>query len=33
MGILSARSIIENKLYNIEDVGSEMEYFERGYVK
>jgi len=32
MGILSARSIIDKKLYNIEDVGSEKVYFERGYV-
>lgn len=33
MGILAARSIIEGKQYNIEDVGAEQEYFERGYVR
>lgn len=33
MGILAARSIIEGKQYDIEDVGAEQEYFERGYVK
>jgi protoporphyrinogen oxidase len=33
MGILAARSIIENKYYNIEEVGSGDEYFERGYIK
>jgi protoporphyrinogen oxidase len=32
MGLLAARSIIDNKTYNIEDVGAEKEYFERGYV-
>lgn len=33
MGILAARSIIEGKQYDIETVGSEKEYFEKGYVK
>lgn len=33
MGILAARSIIEGKQYNIEEIGAEQEYFERGYVK
>ena len=33
MGILAARSIIEGKQYNIEEVGAEQEYFERGYVR
>ncbi len=33
MGILAARNIIEGKRYNIEEVGAEQEYFERGYVK
>lgn len=33
MGILSARSIIEGKQYNLEEIGAEKEYFERGYVK
>jgi len=33
MGILGARSIIEGKQYNIEEVGAEQEYFERGYVR
>lgn len=33
MGILAARNIIEGKKYNIEEVGSEKEYFEKGYVK
>jgi len=32
MGILTARSILDKKRYDIEDVGSEKEYFERGYV-
>lgn len=32
MGILAARSIIEEKQYDIEDVGAEQKYFERGYV-
>jgi hypothetical protein len=32
MGILAARGVIEGKKYNIEDVGSEQEYFEKGYV-
>ncbi len=33
MGILAARSIIEGKQYNHEEVGAEEEYFERGYVR
>ncbi|MCK5039692.1 MAG: NAD(P)-binding protein [Candidatus Aenigmarchaeota archaeon] len=33
MGILAARSILENKKYDIDEVGSEGKYFERGYVK
>ena len=33
MGILSARNIIEGNKYNIEEVGAEKEYFERGYLK
>jgi protoporphyrinogen oxidase len=33
MGILTARSIIEGKQYNLEEVGAEQEYFERGYVR
>ncbi len=33
MGILAARSIIEKKQYNIEDIGTEQEYFERGYLR
>jgi len=33
MGILAARSIIDGKQYNIEEVGAEQEYFERGYVR
>lgn len=32
MGILAAKSIIEGKQYNIEEIGAEQEYFERGYV-
>lgn len=32
MGIRAARSVIEGRRYNIEDVGSENEYFEKGYV-
>lgn len=33
MGILAARSIIEGKQYNLEEVGAEQEYFEKGYVR
>jgi len=33
MGIMAARSIIEGKQYNIEEIGAEQEYFERGYIK
>jgi len=32
MGILAARSIIEEKQYNIEDAGAKQKYFEGGYV-
>ena len=32
MGILAARSILEGKRLDIEEVGKEKEYFERGYV-
>ena len=31
MGILAARSILDKRRHNIEDVGKEQEYFERGY--
>jgi len=33
MGILAAKSITEKKKIDFENVGSEMEYFEKGYVK
>lgn len=33
MGIMAARSIIEGKQYNIEEIGAEQEYFEKGYIK
>ncbi len=33
MGIMAARSILENKKFDIENVGEEKEYFEKGYVK
>jgi protoporphyrinogen oxidase len=33
MGIMAARSLIEGKQYNIEEIGAEQEYFERGYIK
>lgn len=33
MGILAARNIIEDKNYKVEKVGSEQEYFEKGYLK
>lgn len=33
MGILAARSIIENRHLDIEDVGAENEYFEKGFAK
>jgi len=33
MGILAARGIVEEKQYNIEDIGAEQEYFEKGYVR
>lgn len=32
-GILAVKSVIERRQYNIEKVGAEQEYFERGYVK
>ncbi len=32
MGVMAARSIIDNKKYDIESVGAETEYFEKGYV-
>ncbi len=31
MGILAARSILDGRRHNIEDVGKEQEYFERGF--
>lgn len=31
MGILAARSILDGRRYNVDDVGAEAEYFERGY--
>ena len=33
MGMLAARSIIDNQRYNIDDVGKEQEYYERGIWK
>jgi protoporphyrinogen oxidase len=33
MGIMAARTIIERKKYDIDTIGSENDYFERGYVK
>jgi protoporphyrinogen oxidase len=33
MGILAARSIIENKKLDIENVGAEKKYFEKGFIK
>ncbi len=33
MGILAARSVIEEKRYDIEGVGIEQEYIERGYIR
>jgi len=33
MGILAARNIIEGKKYDIDEVGSQQEYFEKGYIK
>jgi len=32
MGILAARTIVDGKRYDLETVGAEKEYFERGYV-
>jgi protoporphyrinogen oxidase len=32
MGILAARSVIEGKSYDIENIGKEKEYFEKGYI-
>ena len=31
MGILAARSVIENRKYDLDKIGAEQEYFERGY--
>jgi len=33
MGILSARSIIDGKRYNYDNIGQEKEYFESGYIR
>ncbi len=33
MGILAARNIIEGRKGNIEEIGREQEYFEKGYIK
>mgnify|MGYP001590611316 FL=1 len=33
MGMLAAKSIIEGKKYDLEEIGSEEEYFEKGYLK
>lgn len=33
MGILAARTIMEGKKYDFDEVGAENEYFERGYLK
>jgi hypothetical protein len=33
MGILAARSILEGKKLNIENVAAEQEYFEKVYIK
>lgn len=33
MGILAAKNILDGKRHKIEEVGTESEYFERGYVK
>jgi protoporphyrinogen oxidase len=33
MGIMAARNIIEGQRYDIDKVGTEQEYFERGYLK
>jgi protoporphyrinogen oxidase len=33
MGILAARSIIEEKKYDLETIGIEQEYFEKGYIE
>ncbi|MEM5799580.1 MAG: FAD-dependent oxidoreductase [Candidatus Aenigmatarchaeota archaeon] len=33
MGILAARNIIEGKKYDIDEIGSKQEYFEKGYIK
>ncbi len=33
MGLLSASNIIESPKYNLDDIGSEQAYFEKGYVK
>ncbi len=31
MGVMAARSIVDGKKYDIEQVGAETEYFEKGY--
>ena len=33
MGIMAARSIMENKHYDLEKIGTDQEYFENGYIK
>ena len=33
MGILAAKSIIDGKKYDIEEVGSEAEYYEKGELR
>lgn len=33
MGLLAARNLIEKRKYNLDEVGAEKEYFEKGYVK
>ena len=33
MGVMAARTILEHKTFDIENVGEEKEYFEKGYVK
>lgn len=33
MGILAAQSILDGKEYDLDDVGGEQEYFEKGYVR
>ncbi len=33
MGILAAKSIIENRRYELDDIGNDDEYFEKGFIK